>query len=59
MDNKSPKKKNLTDQERDAYALVGRHGGRASFKKLGKKGMSRLGKKGAKARWAGTRSKKS
>lgn len=44
-------KRKLTKEERAAYALVGRVGGRAIFKKLGKKGMSSLGAKGAEARW--------
>jgi len=44
-------KRKLTKEERAAYALVGRVGGRAIFKKLGKKGMSSLGTKGAQARW--------
>jgi general stress protein YciG len=47
----SNKKQNLTDQEREAFALVGRHGGRATFKKMGKKHMSEIGKQGAKKRW--------
>lgn len=41
----------LSKAERDAYALVGRVGGKATFRKKGKKGMSALGKKGALARW--------
>lgn len=48
---KEKTKKTLTDQERQAFALVGRHGGRATFKKLGKKGMSAIGKMGAEKRW--------
>lgn len=46
-------KKILTKDVRAAYAIVGRAGGKASFKKNGKTGMSELGKKGAKARWKG------
>lgn len=46
------KKQTLTDKEREAYALVGRHGGRAMFKKHGAEHMSKIGKKGAKKRWA-------
>jgi len=45
------KKKNLTEQEKEAFALVGRHGGRATLKKHGKKHMSEIGKKGAEKRW--------
>lgn len=41
----------LTDAEREAYALVGRHGGRATFKKNGRAHMSKIGKMGAKERW--------
>ena len=40
-----------TKKEKAAYALVGRKGGRAIAKKLGKKGMAALGKKGAAKRW--------
>jgi len=46
------KKKTLTEREREAYALVGRHGGRATFKKMGKEHMSKIGKMGAKKRWS-------
>ena len=42
----------ITKEESDAYAVVGRKGGKAIAKKLGKKGMRELGKKGAAARWA-------
>ena len=48
--NKKPKTR-LTKAERDAYAIVGRKGGRAIAKKLGKKGMAALGRKGAAKRW--------
>jgi general stress protein YciG len=51
------KNKNLTDQEREAFALVGRHGGRATFKKRGKKYMSSIGKEGAKKRWGSRKDK--
>ena len=44
-------KKNLTEQEREAYALVGRHGGRALFKKKGRKHMVKIGKMAAEKRW--------
>lgn len=46
------KVKSLTEAEREAYALVGRHGGRATFRKRGKKHMSAIGKKGATKRWS-------
>lgn len=46
------KKEKLTEKEREAYAIVGRLGGKATAKKLGKKGMRELGKRGAKARWS-------
>lgn len=42
-------KKKITKSVRDAYALVGSIGGRATAKKPGH--MSRIGKKGAKKRW--------
>ena len=41
----------LTEKEREAYAIVGRLGGNATAKKLGKKGMQALGRRGAEARW--------
>lgn len=44
-------KTKLTEQERAAYALVGRYGGRATFKKNGRAHMSKIGKMGAKERW--------
>lgn len=50
-------KRRLTKAERDAYAIMGRAGGRAFARKVGKKGMSALGKSGAKKRWASTSSK--
>lgn len=45
------KKVKLTKAERDAYALVGSVGGRATAAK-GKKYMSTIGKSGAAKRWA-------
>lgn len=45
------KKTRLTKAERDAYAIVGRAGGRATARKLGKTGMRALGKRGAEKRW--------
>lgn len=53
MTNKTPVKKKVSKAVSDAYALVGRAGGKATAKRLGKKGMAALGKKGAKKRWAG------
>lgn len=44
-------KRKLSKEERDAFATVGRMGGRAIARKLGKKGMSELGKRGAAKRW--------
>jgi general stress protein YciG len=44
--------KKITKEEREAYAVVGRKGGKAIARKLGKKGMRELGKKGAEKRWA-------
>lgn len=38
--------KKLTKAQRQALAVAGRLGGKATYKKLGKKGMSALGKKG-------------
>lgn len=48
---KTTKKRKLTDEERKAYALVGSHGGKATFKKCGRKHMSEIGKLGAEKRW--------
>ena len=45
------KKRKPTKEESDAFALVGRIGGTATFKKIGRKGMKELGKLGAKKRW--------
>lgn len=45
------RKRNPTKEESDAFALVGRIGGKATFKKVGKRGMSALGKLGAQKRW--------
>lgn len=45
-------KKKLTKKQRDDFATIGRLGGKASFKKRGKKGMSEMGKKGMASRWA-------
>lgn len=41
----------ITKAEKEAYALIGRKGGKAIARKLGKKGMSSLGKAGAAKRW--------
>lgn len=45
------KKSRITEEEREAYRLVGRRGGKATAKK-GKKYMSKIGKAGAAKRWA-------
>lgn len=44
------KKSRFNKKERTAFGQVG---GKALAKKVGKKGMSSLGKKGSAARWAG------
>jgi len=41
----------LTKEEKKAYAIVGRIGGEATFRKGGKKHMSKIGKLGAEKRW--------
>jgi hypothetical protein len=55
VSNKSMKtqktKSRISKAEREAYAIVGKKGGLAIAKKLGKKGMSALGKAGAAKRW--------
>ena len=40
-----------TKAEKEAYAIVGRKGGKAIAKKLGKDGMAALGKRGSQIRW--------
>lgn len=50
MTQKKPDKK-IPQKLRDAYALVGKIGGKATAKKLGKKGMAELGRRGANKRW--------
>jgi hypothetical protein len=40
-----------TAEEKKAYAIVGRFGGRAIVKKYGKKYMSKLSKMGTATRW--------
>ncbi len=52
MNEKMENKRKITKAERDAYALVGSHGGKATFKKRGRKHMSQIGKIGAEKRWA-------
>lgn len=44
-------KEKITDAEREAFARVGRRGGLATAKRLGKKGMRELGRRGAVKRW--------
>lgn len=48
-------KKKLTKDEREAVSRLGRElgriGGQTTAKRLGKKGMSRIGKIGAQKRW--------
>lgn len=50
MTSTKPKKK-VSKEVSDAYAIVGRAGGKATAKRLGKKGMAELGRKGAEKRW--------
>ena len=38
-------------EERQAREIIGSLGGKATLKKIGKKGMRELAKKGAEARW--------
>lgn len=44
-------KNNLSKSERDAFALVGRIGGKENVRKNGLGHMKRIAKKGAEARW--------
>ena len=52
MKNTTEKKKKITKKESEAFAFVGRRGGKATFKKYGKGHMSEIGKRGAEKRWA-------
>ncbi len=45
-------KKYTSKQIEEARRIIGSEGGRATFKKIGRKGMSLIGKKGATARWS-------
>lgn len=38
-------------QKKEAHKLMSSKGGNATVKKIGKKGMSEIGKKGAQVRW--------
>jgi hypothetical protein len=46
------KKPELSQAERDAFAMVGRVGGKANFKKNGRKHMQKIGRQAAAVRWA-------
>lgn len=48
----------ISEAERKAFAAVGRLGGKASFRKNGRKHMSEIGKRGADIRWHSKKSKK-
>lgn len=54
---KEANKTQLSKAEREAYALVGRIGGKATVRKHGRDYMSKIGKKAAKARWRGHKKK--
>lgn len=41
----------LSKKEKEAFAAIGRLGGKANAKKLGKEHMSKIGKMGADKRW--------
>lgn len=41
----------ISETERKAFSAIGRLGGKASFKKKGRKGMSEMGKHGMQVRW--------
>lgn len=45
------KKKYTAKQIKEAGQILSSSGGRATFKKIGVKGMSKLGKKAAQVRW--------
>ncbi len=55
---KAKTKKSVSKKEHEAYSRLGHAGGLAIVKKLGKKGMAELGRKGAKALWAKCRAAK-
>lgn len=48
---KEIKKKYTAKERKEAGKILASSGGRATFKKIGKEGMSKIGKKGAKKRW--------
>lgn len=50
--------KKLTEEERAAFALVGRYGGQATSKKHGNEYMAEIGKRGSEKRWGKKKSKK-
>ncbi len=41
----------INKKQKEVLSKIGKLGGRARYKKIGKKGMSEMGKKGAKIRW--------
>lgn len=47
------KKSKVTKKAKEDFSASGEVGGKALFKKVGKKGMKKLGANGAAARWAG------
>ena len=48
---KTNKIKYTAKQEKDARKIIGSIGGKATLKKIGRKGMSKIGSTGATARW--------
>lgn len=48
---KDIKKKYTAKEKREAGRILSSLGGSATFKKIGRKGMSAIGKKGASIRW--------
>lgn len=51
-------KTELSVSERQAFATVGRIGGKENFRKHGRKHMGEIGKKGQAVRWAKKKSTK-
>ena len=52
MKTKKTTEKYTAKQKKEAGKILSSLGGRATYKKIGKEGMSAIGKKGAKKRWA-------
>ena len=52
MKTKKTTEKYTSKQKKEAGKILSSLGGQATFKKIGRSGMSEIGRKGAKKRWA-------